>query len=296
MKYLKSILLFTALSLVFTGVSYASHLVSVDWLEKNKDSVIVLDVQNKPTAYGKGHISGAMQVVRHRDLEDYTAYTPNKYPTKAQFEKVMSELGVTNDSTVVAYDDHHGIFASRLFFIMDLYGHDIDKLKILDGGIVAWKAAGNKVSTQATMAKKSTYTASERKPNLVISWSDIYRNVIQLNDENIVLLDSRPNNEFTGERERTTRAGHIPRAINVTGQTAINLNEEQTFKSAKAIKEAYTSEGITTDKTVYVYCHSSDRAAHAYVAMKYLAGYSDVRIYDGAWLEWANLTALPVEN
>lgn len=296
MKHLKSMLLFAALSLVFSSVSYASPLVSVDWLEKNKDSVVVLDVQNKPTAYGKGHISGAVQVVRHRDLEDYTAYTPNKYPTKAQLETVMSELGVTNSSTVVAYDDHHGIFASRLFAIMELYGHDIDKLKILDGGIVAWKAAGKKVSTQTTMAEKSTYTASDRKPNIVVSWSDVLRNVIQLKDENIVLLDSRPNKEFIGEKKRTTRAGHIPRAINVTGQTAINLNEEQTYKSISDIKDAFSSKGITTDKTVYVYCHSSDRSAHAYVAMKYLAGYDDVRIYDGAWLEWANLTALPIEN
>lgn len=291
---LSRLLLMLTLVLVFSSLSYAGPLVTVDWLKQNQDSVVLLDVQNKPTAYGKGHIPGAIQVVRHRDLEDYATYPPNKYPTKAQFEAVMSMLGISNDSTIVAYDDHHGIFASRLFFIMELYGHDVDKLKILDGGIVAWKAAGNKVSKQATMAKKSQYQASERKPNLVIEWSDIFRNVLQLKDENVVLLDSRPNKEFIGERERTTRSGHIPRAINVTGQDAINLNKEHTYKSVAEIKDAFSSAGITPDKTVYVYCHSSDRAAHVWVAMKHLLDYNDVKIYDGAWLEWANLTALPI--
>ncbi|MDX2481747.1 MAG: sulfurtransferase [Desulfuromusa sp.] len=287
-------MLFAILLLVFSSLSYASPLVSVDWLKQNQDSVVLLDVQNKPVAYGKGHIPGALQVIRHQDLEDYTVYPPNKYPNKEQFEAVMSKLGITNKSTIVAYDDHHGIFASRLFFIMELYGHDVDKLKVLDGGIVAWGAAGNKTSTQTTSANKSNYNASDRKPNVVVTWSDVFRNVLQLKDKNIVLLDARPNKEFIGEKERTIRSGHIPRAINVTGQSAINLNKEQTYKSAAEIRDAFSSAGITTDKTVYVYCHSSDRSAHAYVAMKYLAGYSDVRIYDGAWLEWANLTALPM--
>lgn len=272
----------------------SSVLVTADWVKKNADKVVILDVQNKKPSYDKGHIPGALQIIRHKQLENHYAYTPNKYPTAKQFEDLMQSLGIKNQDTVVAYDDHHGIFASRMIFLMELYGHELSKLKVLDGGIVQWKKKGFKTSRKNTkMPARSSYKTKPAQPGIIVSWSDIFHNVIQKADPNVVLIDTRPAAEFKGKKKRTTRSGHIPGAINITGQDAFNNKSSHLFlplnKAARSFKK------IDKNAKIYLYCHSSDRAAHAYVGLVHLLGYKNVSIYDGAWLEWANLTALPIK-
>ncbi|MBZ4642935.1 MAG: Rhodanese domain protein [Deferribacteraceae bacterium] len=69
-----------------------------------------------------------------------------------------------------------------------------------------------------------------------------------------------------------------------------------TFKSANDIKAALKAKKVDGDKPIVTYCHSGDRAAHMYFAIKYVAGIDNVKIYDGSWLEWASLVALPVQQ
>ncbi len=282
-----------------TTAMAAGILVSADWLKShlNDPNIRIVDVQNKPDSYAKGHIPNAVKVTRHVDLEGYTEYPPNKYPRLQQFLDLMKRLGIDNNTTVVAYDDHHSIFASRMFFVMELYGHDVSKLKILDGGIKQWKKKGYPVTTKPFHFKqKKPYMTKGPDLNLIVSWQDVFRDVVQKQRPDVVLLDARPAAEYTGKNIRAIRGGHIPGAINVTGVDAANYKDSQLFKPADEIRKAFTSAGITPDKTVYTYCHSSDRAAHAYVVLKHILGYPDVKIYEGAWKEWAALTALPAED
>ncbi len=288
------VVVFSATSVMAGGI-----LVSADWLKAHLDdpNIRIIDVQNKPDSYDKGHIPNAVKVIRHVDLEDYTKYPPNKYPGMEQFIDLMERLGIDNNTTVVAYDDHHGIFASRMIFVMELYGHDVSKLKILDGGIKQWKKKGYPVTTKPFHFKqKKPYMTKGPNLNLLVSWQDVFRDVVQKQRPDVVLHDARPVAEYIGENIRAIRGGHIPGAINVTGVDAANYKESQLYKPADEIKKAFTSAGITPDKTVYTYCHSSDRAAHAYVVLKHILGYPDVKIYEGAWKEWAALTALPAED
>ncbi len=285
-----------ALCAVFTAApALAGILVTPGWLaaHANDPDLVIVDVQNKPQSYARGHIPGAVRVVRHVDLEDPYRYPTNKYPGREQFVALMKRLGIGNHTTVVAYDDHHDIFASRFFFVMELYGHDTARLKLLDGGIKAWLASGRKLSTAAARPENPpAYTTSGPNLNLVVSWQRVFRDVVQKQDPRVVLHDARPLPEFDGSKVRAIRGGHIPGAIHLTGSDAAN-NKDQTFKAAQDIRAAFVRAGITPDKTVYTYCHSSDRAAHAYVVLKHLLGYPDVRIYEGAWKEWGSLTALP---
>ncbi|HHK60937.1 MAG TPA: sulfurtransferase [Desulfobacterales bacterium] len=294
-----SILTATLVLVFLSTPALAGLLVSVDWLAGHKDdpNVVVVDVQNKPPSYAKGHIPGALRVVRHVDLEDPNRYPPNKYPGREQFLALMARLGISNQTTVVAYDDHHGIFASRFLFVMELYGHDTAKLKLLNGGIKAWQAAGRPLTTKPANARSAAaYTASGPNQNLLVSWSRVFRDVVQGQDPRVALHDARPKAEFKGDKIRAIRGGHIPGAINLTGVDAANHKNEQTFKPIDEIRAAFVKAGITPDKTVYTYCHSSDRAAHAYMVLKHLLGYPDVKVYEGAWKEWGNLTALPAAN
>jgi thiosulfate/3-mercaptopyruvate sulfurtransferase len=290
--------LMTVLVIASTS-AFADMLADTQWLKANagKQGIKIVDVQNKADAYDKGHIPGALRVNRHVDLEDYTRYTPNKYPQMAQFLYLMARLGIDNGDTIVAYDDKQGIFASRFLFVMELYGHDTSKLKLLDGGIAQWQKDNNPLSTEPVKPLAATsYKTSGPNQELLVTWNDILRDVVGSQNSEVVLLDTRPAAEFEGENIRAIRGGHIPYAINVTGASAANDKETQLFKSPEQIRASFVEAGVTPDKTVYTYCHSSDRAAHAYMVLTHLLGYENVKIYDGAWMEWAVLTALPAEN
>jgi len=282
-----------------TGSAFAGMLVDAEWLSERADeaNIKLIDVQNKAHSYDEGHIPGALKVTRHADLEDYTRYPPNKFPQIEQFLELMTRLGINNNDTIVAYDDHHGIFASRFLFMMELYGHDPAKLKVLDGGIVQWRKDNNALSSEpVTAASSEPYSTTGPNNELLVTWNDVLRNSLQGKKTDVVVLDARPTKEFAGERIRAIRGGHIPGAINVTGQTAINDNDSHLCKSMEQIKATFSEAGVTADKTIYAYCHSSDRTSHVYMVLTRMLGYKNVKIYDGAWKEWAALTALPAEN
>lgn len=299
MRFKKHLITLIVVSLFLASPAIAGMLVDADWLKThmNDPKVVIVDVQSNHDLYGKGHIPGAVKVARHIDLEDATRYPTNKYPQKEQFVNLMSRLGIDNDSIIVAYDDKYGLFASRFLVIMELYSHDVNKLKLLDGGIKAWQAKGYQITAEATMRdKKAEYKTSGPNMNMIASWGEVYRDGVLKQNPDVVLHDARPVDEFSGNKIRAIRGGHIPGAINVTGVSAANNKDEQTYKSPSEIKKAFENVGITPDKKVYTYCHSADRAAHAYIVLKHILGYKDVKIYDGSWNEWATLTALPAEE
>lgn len=273
----------------------AISLVDAEWLKKNmgNKNVKIMDVADKSDAYDKEHIPGAIQVKRYLHLSNTDRYPATAYPTKKQFEKFLSEAGVDNESVVVAYDDKSSLFASRLVFLLEYFGHDPAKLKLLDGGIVNWKKQGNKVTNDATKVKKSKYTIAKVKSDIIVTWSDIYRDVVLDAKSDVLLLDSRPENEFKAQNIRAIRGGYIPDAVLVTSSDA-NVKETQVFKPIADIKKMYEAKDVNGEHTIYTYCHSGDRSAHAYFILKYLLGYKHVKVYEGGWVEWANNVALPM--
>jgi len=262
------------------SAALAIGLVDADWLKKNmaNKNVKVMDVADKANAFDKEHIPGAIATA---------------YPTKAQFEKFLSDAGIDKNSTIVAYDDKSSLFATRLLFLLELFGHDTKKLKLLDGGIVNWKMLGNKVTDDVTPIKKSTYKITKVKSDITVTWSDIYRDVNQGLKPEVLLLDSRPENEFKAQNIRAIRGGYLPKAVLVTSSDA-NDKDSQVFKSVDDIKKMYEGKDVNSERPIYTYCHSGDRSAHTYFILKYLLGYKDVKVYEGGWVEWANMVALPM--
>lgn len=277
------------------SVACAIGLVDAEWLKKNlgNKNIKIMDVADKSDAYDKEHIPGAIQVKRYLHLSNTDRYPATAYPTKKQFEKFLSEAGVDNQSVVVAYDDKSSLFASRLLFLLEYFGHDPAKLKLLDGGIVNWKKQGNKVTTDVTTVKRSKYTIAKIKSDLIVTWSDIYRDVVLDAKSDVLLLDSRPENEFKAQNIRAIRGGYIPDAVLVTSSDA-NVKETQAFKPIADIKKMYEAKDVNGEHTIYTYCHSGDRSAHAYFILKHLLGYKHVKVYEGGWVEWANNAALPM--
>lgn len=300
MKTRKWSLVAIALAVLLAASSaMADMLVGAEWLKERlgDKSIRIVDVSNKPDTYGKGHIPGAVQVKRYLDLGNTDAVPPTLYPTREQFEQLMSRLGIDKGTTVVAYDDTYGLFASRFLVTMEYYGHPVGKLKLLDGGSVRWKALGYPLDKEAVSVKKTKYNVKneEIRRDIIITWSDIYRDVVNGAKPDVVLIDVRPAAEYSAKNIRSIRGGYVPKAINVTGSEA-NKKEEHVFKPVEEIRKMYEEKGITPDKAIYEYCHSGDRAAHAYVTLKHLLGYKNVKAYDGGWIEWSTILSLPADG
>jgi thiosulfate/3-mercaptopyruvate sulfurtransferase len=283
--------------LAFAGMGIAAaqqpiELVEAEWLKANLDNqnVRIVDVSGRPDTFNRGHIPGAVQVKRHIDLGDLSKSPPSLYPSQEQFEQLMARLGISPDTTVVAYDDAFSLYAARLLFIMELYGHDTGKLKLLNGGSVHWKALNYPMSTEAVAPPAATYKVADTRMDRRLMRDDVLRAVLG-DKPGVMIHDARPAAEYKAENIRSIRGGHIPGAINVTGADAVA--ENHMFKPIDEIRAMYEEAGFTGDKEIYTYCHSGDRSAHAYITMKHFLGYENVRSYDGSWIEWSTDLTLP---
>lgn len=210
-----------------------------------------------------------------------------KIPSKENFQMRLRNWGVNDNSTVVIYDDSSTALASRAYFLLDLFGFNMDQVKILGGGTIEWSAF-EEMTKEATQHKVGHVTLKERDDSKVIEWTNVYDDVVSRRDPSVVLLDARPHDMYTGKViKHSILAGHIPGAINIV---SLDGTESQKWISEESLGEMYQS--IGKDKTVYLYCHDGFRMSLAYVQLKSL-GYKDIRLYDGGWSHWGNRLTLP---
>jgi thiosulfate/3-mercaptopyruvate sulfurtransferase len=289
---LNSLLLAIALW-VGQAVAAPGYLVDADWLAEHIDdeNLVVLEVRYHPHRYFTvGHIPGAIQIQRFKDLGDNHATPPMRFPPHEVFQERLRSWGVNDDSTIVLYDDSRTALASRLYFMLELYGFNMDQVKVLNGGTLEWSAF-NDVEKEPAEAQPGNVTLKPANPDLLVEWTDVYDDIVSRRDANVVLLDARPSDMYTGEVIRhSIQGGHIPGAVNVV---SLNGTDAQSQKWL-------SDEGLTTlykdfpkDKTVYIYCHDGFRMSLAYMQLKHL-GVTDVRLYNGGWSHWGNELTLPV--
>jgi len=281
------------LILVLTSLSALAErnfLVDADWLSEHidDDNQVILEVRYHPHRYYTiGHIPGAVQVQRFKDLGDNQGNPIMRIPSQQAFQDTLRSWGINNDSTVVLYDDSSTALASRVYFLLDIFGFTMNQVKILEGGTLEWTAFEEltKESTPVDPGKVTLKALDQRK---VIEWNDVYDDVVSRRDSKIVLLDARPHDMYTGKViQHSIMAGHIPGAINIV---SLDGTETQKWVSEEGLAELYSA--IDKDKTIYAYCHDGFRMSLAYVQLKSL-GYKDIRLYNGGWSHWGNRLTLP---
>ena len=237
-----------------------------------------------------GHIPGARQVQRFKDLGDNFADPMMRFPDHRTFQETLRSWGVNNHSTLVLYDDSRTALASRLYFMLALYGFNMEQVKVLNGGTIEWSAM-NDMSTEAPEVKRGKVRLKPANPKLLVEWTDIYGDVVSRRDEGIVLLDARPKDQYTGERVNgAVRGGHIPGAINIVSLDATD-GISQRWHDDGYLEAMY--QDLPRDKTIYVYCHDGFRKTLTWMQLKHL-GFEDVRLYNGGWAHWGNALSLPV--
>ena len=296
MRYLfKTLFLLLTLSSPVLAQETPDFLVPTEWLEEHIDdaNLTVLEVRYYPHRYLTiGHIPGAVQVARFMDLGDNSGQgTLMKFPSREAFQATLRAWGVNDDSTLVLYDDSASALAARLYFLLKLYGFNMEQVKILNGGTVAWQSF-NDLEQAEVFPEAGSVTLGEANQELFVEWTSVYDNVVARRDPQFVLIDARPTEGYTGEiLTHAVRAGHIPGAVSIVSLDGITKDGEQQWLPLAEIADLYAD--IPRDKTIYVYCHDGFRMSLAYLQLTAL-GYKDVRLYNGGWGHWGNKFSLPV--
>ena len=247
-------------------------------LLESDEKVQVIDMQ-KAEDYAKGHVEGAVNIVK----DDIVINVPvdNMLTSKSKFEKAMSDKGIENDSTLLIYDNDR-MSAARLWWTFLMYGNE--NARVVDGGIQAIQAEGLVLSKEAPMVKKSTYKAGEKNEAYLANIKDV-KSQLDEPDPNVVLLDVRTEAEYLEK-------GKIPSSVMMDYNTIFYT--DNTFKDVQATRINFVDNGMRPEQEIIVYCQTSMRAAPVFLTL-YNAGYRNIRIYDGAYLEWSSNPNNPVE-
>jgi len=282
---------------MFTTLITAEQLVE---LQANNPTVIIdcrhdlMDAQAGKNAYDAGHIAGSVFANLDTDLsgakynEHGVFLGRHPLPKTVDLIAALRRFGINNDTQVVAYDAHGGMFAARLWWLLRSIGHA--QVAVLDGGIGAWTALGHTLQTETATAGAG---GIEVKTSLTkqLDVQAVLENLRASTSEQYQVIDARASDRFRGENETIDPVGgHIPGAKNRFFKD--NLQANGLFKSAHDLRQEWSALIGVPAKTI-MQCGSGVTACHNLLALE-VAGLSGASLYPGSWSEWCSDTSRPI--
>jgi thiosulfate/3-mercaptopyruvate sulfurtransferase len=252
------------------------------------ENLIILDARTGKEVkqnYLEKHIKGARFIDLDKDLaeigEDAAFGGRHPLPSVEKFAETLSNLGVTENSHVVVYDDKNASnAAARAWWMLRSFG--LANVQVLDGGMQAAEknnfefSSGEEIFNKAVLIEKNQW-------NLPVSSLETVENDLAGNSS--IVIDVRDAYRYRGESEPIDLvAGHIPGAINIPFSE--NLDENGNFLSPVVLKEKYSQLLKNTPEHLIIHCGSGVTACHTILALDY-AGFPMPDLYVGSWSEWS---------
>ncbi len=275
------------------------NLVSTAWLaaELGKPDLVVFDITkylpNEPfdgrAKYAEAHIPGA----RYFDMDvvaDQDTGLPHMIPTAGRFEKLMGEMGVSNASRVVFYDQKGLASAARGWWMMRLFGHEA--AAVLDGGLPKWVKEGRPTESGAAPAPAPAGFTADFRADRVKGIGDV-KAIVRQGGGSALILDARARGRFDGtapEPRPGMPSGHMPGAANVPYQEL--LNPDQTMKPPAELRARFEAAGVTAERPVVTSCGTGVTACILTLGLV-RAGFPEGAVYDGSWTEWGGRPETP---
>ena len=241
--------------------------------------------------YAIGHLPGAV----FADIEtvlsgakrgaDGAFLGRHPLPEKEALADALRDFGIGDDTQVVAYDAHGGMFAARLWWLLRWLGHEA--VAVLDGGMAAWQALGQPLSNQVPVKPRGSL--SVRAPFVpTVTVREVMDN---LDSGKRIVIDARAADRFRGENETIDPVGgHIPGAKNRFFKD--NLQADGRFKEAQQLRGEFGAL-IDDPEQAIMQCGSGVTACHNLLALE-VAGMPGASLYPGSWSEWVGDPARPV--
>ncbi|MFG2485219.1 sulfurtransferase [Streptomyces virginiae] len=251
---------------------------------------VLLDVRwqlggpdQRPT-YEAGHLPGAVYVDLDRELAGPPgAGGRHPLPDPQVFAEAMRRAGVPADGPVVVYDGGLGWAAARAWWLLRWTGHP--NVRVLDGGLAAWTAAGGAVTADRVIPVEGDFKPTPGAVGLLDA------DAAALRARSGVLLDARAGERYRGEVEPIDPVGgHIPGAL--SAPTTENVGPDGRFLPADVLRARFEALGASEGTEVGVYCGSGVSGAHEVLALEVAGIGSD--LYAGSWSEWSGDPARPV--
>lgn len=302
-------LLLLLTSLGARAVTLPGPLIETDWLAKHQGDVFIMDVRADTRSFGQapkfrknkktgkqqlaavgGHIAGAVLLPykKIRGKRSIDGKTVDKMLIdKAAFEKLMQEIGLNKDSTVVivtkGQSDSHLTIATRIYWQLKYYGHD--SLAILNGGMAQWLLDGRKVNTDPSKPSKGNWVATAERQEIFATTAEVSAAV---QAGNVQLMDNRPLSQYLGIHNKSYvyDKGHIPGAKVFPTEIIVDHGKAAKFLPLKDLKQLVQTMGLNPGAKTISYCNSGHLATGGWFVMHELLGNTDTQMYDGSMHEW----------
>lgn len=266
----------------------SSPFVTTDWLAQHLSdaNLVLVDAswympnadRNPEEEYRAGHLPGAV-FFDIDGIADQTTDLPHMLPSPAQFADAVGKLGISEDMTIVIYDEQGLFSASRVWWTFRTFG--AKDVRILEGGGAKWRAEKRHIEAGVTRRNPTTFNASF-DPTAVANFDTV---AARSRDRAAQILDARPAPRFNAEVPEPRpglRSGHIPGSTNVPVGL---VSEDGVLKSPEELRQLFAEKGVDLTRPIITSCGSGITASTLALAL-HQAGASNVAVYDGSWSEW----------
>ena len=263
---------------------------STSWLSENIGKVKILDAswhmpnsnRNALVEFNENHIESSIFFDLDKNSNQKVSL-PHMLPELEEWEKIVSKLGIKNNDHIVVYDNSDVLSASRCWFTFLYFGHDMNLISVLDGGLKKWKLENRPLSNEKVNIIETKYKAKV-KNDLVINFNQVKNNI---KEKKFCLVDARGEDRFKGlveEPRKNLKQGSIKGSKNLPFSKIIN-SENNTFKKKAELEKIFINHGINLNEKLAFSCGSGITACVLGLASTIINNQLPV-IYDGSWAEY----------